>query len=52
MMEDYDMIQQAALENKKYKAIDKWILNKVKLTSIKINKDFEHCSFNDEWNIH
>lgn len=52
MMEDYDMIQQAALENKKYKAIDKWILNKVKLTSIKINKEFEHCSFNDEWNIH
>lgn len=51
LVEDYDIIQNAALEEKKYDVIDKWILNKVKTTSIKISEDYKTCSFFNEWKI-
>lgn len=51
LIEDYDVIQNAALEEKKYDAVDKWLLNKVKVTSIKIIDDYKTCSFVDEWKI-
>ncbi len=45
MTEDYDMIKSAALEDKKSKIIQKWILNKVQTTSIKINDQYRDCPF-------
>ena len=51
LIEDYDVIQNAALEEKKYKSIDKWIINKVKVTSIRIHDDYKSCSFVKEWQI-
>lgn len=45
MTEDYDMIKSAALEDKKSKIINKWILNKVQTTSIKINDQYRDCPF-------
>lgn len=45
MIEDYDMIKSAALEDKKNKIIQKWILNKVQTTSIKINDQYRDCPF-------
>lgn len=51
LVEDYDVIQNAALEEKKYKAVDKWLMDKVKVTSIKISEEYKSCSFVQEWQI-
>ncbi len=49
--EDYDVIRNAALEEKKEKALLEWIANKVKVTSIKIIDPYQGCSFINEWGI-
>ena len=51
MFEDYDYIKNAALEEKKYNTIQKWIVNKVKVTSIKLNEEYKNCPFVEEWQI-
>jgi len=52
LVEDYDVIKNAALEEKKNKAIDKWLINKVKTTSIKINaENYRDCNFVKRWQI-
>ena len=51
LKEDYDLIKNAALEEKKQNLIKDWILNKVKLTNIKINENYRNCPFVNEWNI-
>lgn len=51
LKEDYDMIKNAALEEKKYNTIDKWIKNKVKVTSIKVSEEYKNCPFVTEWQI-
>jgi peptidyl-prolyl cis-trans isomerase SurA len=51
LSEDYDIIKNAALEEKKQKAIEKWIINKVKVTSIKISEKYKSCPFVTEWQI-
>jgi len=51
LIEDYDVIKNAALEEKKAKAIEKWILNKVKITSIKIHDNYKNCDFVTRWQI-
>ncbi|MBP1673676.1 MAG: peptidylprolyl isomerase [Bacteroidetes bacterium] len=49
--DDYDIIKNAALEEKKQNAIEKWILNKVKVTNIKISEKYKGCPFVNEWQI-
>ena len=51
MYEDYDYIKNAALEEKKYNTLQKWIVNKVKVTSIKLNEEYKDCPFVEEWQI-
>jgi len=52
LVEDYDVIKNAALEEKKNNAIDKWLINKVKTTSIKINaENYRDCDFVKRWQI-
>ena len=51
IVEDYDMIQNAALENKKYEALEQWVLDKVKVTNIKINAQYRDCDFVSKWQI-
>ncbi|MDR1113051.1 MAG: peptidylprolyl isomerase [Bacteroidales bacterium] len=51
MVEDYDVIKNAALEDKKQNAIDKWVYEKVKITSIKITPEYKHCPFVQKWQI-
>lgn len=51
LREDYDLIKGAALEEKKQKLIDHWLLEKVKVTNIKINNNYKNCSFVKEWGI-
>jgi peptidyl-prolyl cis-trans isomerase SurA len=51
LVEDYDIIKNAALEEKKNKAIERWVLNKVKTTSIKIHDNYKNCDFVTRWQI-
>lgn len=49
--EDYDLIKNAALEEKKYNAMQKWVVDKVKVTSIKLNEQYRDCDFVTKWQI-
>ena len=51
LKEDYDLIKNAALEEKKQKLINEWLLEKVKTTNIKINENYRSCPFIKEWGI-
>lgn len=51
IVEDYDMIKNAALEEKKYDALQKWVVDKVKVTSIKLNDQYRDCDFVTKWQI-
>lgn len=51
IVEDYDMIKNAALEEKKYDALQKWVIDKVKVTSIKLNEQYRDCDFVTKWQI-
>ena len=51
MVEDYDMIKNAALEDKKSRVLENWIKNKVKVTNVKISDRYNYCSFIEAWNI-
>lgn len=51
LVEDYDMIKNAALEQKKYDAMEKWVLDKVKVTNIKISEQYKYCPFVTKWQI-
>ncbi len=49
LVEDYDRIQTAALENKKQKAIGDWIKEKINFTYVAINGDYKNCVFTHSW---
>lgn len=51
IVDDYDMIKNAALEEKKYNALQKWVVEKVKVTSIKLNEQYKDCDFVTKWQI-
>ena len=51
LVEDYDVLKNAALEEKKNKAVERWLINKVKTTSIKIHDNYKHCDFITRWKI-
>ena len=51
LVEDYDILQKAALEEKKMEVLNKWIKNKIKVTNIKISESYRNCPFIEEWQI-
>ena len=51
LVEDYDMIKNAALEQKKYDALEKWVAEKVKITNMKISEQYRFCPFVVKWQI-
>jgi peptidyl-prolyl cis-trans isomerase SurA len=51
LVEDYDLIKNAALEQKKFDALEKWVLEKVKVTNIKISEQYKYCPFVTKWQI-
>ena len=51
LVEDYDMIKNAALEQKKYDAMEKWVAEKVKVTNMKISEQYKYCPFVTKWQI-
>ncbi|MBP5413328.1 MAG: peptidylprolyl isomerase [Bacteroidales bacterium] len=51
MIDDYEKIKNAALEDKKQKTLLKWINNKVKYTHIRLADEFNNCEFLNDWGI-
>ncbi len=51
MKEDYNKIQEWALENKKEKVVAKWIENKSKTAYIRLSDRFTACEFKYNWTI-
>lgn len=51
LREDYDLIKGAALEEKKQSMIDKWLKEKVTITNIKINENYQNAPFLKEWGL-
>jgi peptidyl-prolyl cis-trans isomerase SurA len=49
MRDDYSMIQNAALSNKKEQEVMKWIKDKTKITYINIKDEFKDCKFENDW---
>ena len=49
LKDDYDKIQNAALENAKSKEIKKWIIEKNNKTHIKIYEPYLECNFENNW---
>jgi peptidyl-prolyl cis-trans isomerase SurA len=51
MKQDYDKIQNWALEQKKQKTLKKWVDNKVKTTYLRINDAYKDCGFLNSWEL-
>jgi peptidyl-prolyl cis-trans isomerase SurA len=51
LRQDYDKIQNWALEQKKHRALRKWVDEKVKNTYLKINDEYKHCAFLESWTL-
>ncbi len=49
LKDDYDKIQQWALEQKKQQVIQKWMAEKIDKTFIKINDEYKDCKFSNNW---
>lgn len=47
--DDYNRLQEIALEKKKIKVLNNWIDNQVSKTYIKINPKYAQCTFNHTW---
>ena len=47
--QDYVKIKELALKEKQIKTIKKWMSEKIIMTYISLNKDFNDCEFNNNW---
>lgn len=51
LKDDYNLIQNWALQQKRREVMDKWIETKAKRAFIKVNDDFKNCEFKYNWGI-
>lgn len=49
LQQDYDFIQNLALQEKKDKAVKKWIERRLQSTYVRINEEFIDCDFDINW---
>jgi peptidyl-prolyl cis-trans isomerase SurA len=49
LKQDYDKMQNWALEQKKQEELNKWVLEKVENTYVRINDEFQSCIFLENW---
>lgn len=49
LKDDYNAIQEMALNEKKMQALDKWVNSKKSTTYIRVMSDFEGCIFRYDW---
>ncbi len=47
--QDYDFIQQLALQKKKQQAVKRWVERRLQTTYIYVHEDFQHCTFEVGW---
>lgn len=47
--EDYDLIQQLALQQKQRKAVNQWIMRKLSNTYVFVLEEYRHCEFGYDW---
>lgn len=51
LKEDYNTIQEWAINKKKGETIDNWITEKISKTYFRINPAYQDCNFNHNWEI-
>jgi peptidyl-prolyl cis-trans isomerase SurA len=51
LKEDYNTIQQWALNKKKGEVVDKWISDKISKTYFRINPSLQGCNFIHSWEV-
>lgn len=49
LKDDYERIQQAARSEKENKIIAEWMANKIKSTYVKIDEEYNTCSYDYDW---
>lgn len=49
LVDDYDKIQKAALEDKKQQILDQWVVSKIKDIYVKVSEEYKKCSFSHPW---
>lgn len=49
IIDDYDKIQKAALEDKKQRILDKWVTERIRDIYVNIFTDYKKCSFTHPW---
>ena len=49
LLEDYDQVQEWALNKKYQKIIDQWVNESIPNTFIRIHKDYQSCSYKYKW---
>ncbi len=47
--QDYEKIQKLTLQKKQEEIVEKWAIDKINDTYIKINKDYKKCNFKKNW---
>lgn len=47
--DDYDMVQQLALQQKQRNAVNQWITRKLGNTYVFVNDNYQHCQFDLDW---
>lgn len=51
LKQDYDFIQENALEKKKQDELNKWVMEKVENTFIRVNDEHQECEFYKNWEM-
>jgi peptidyl-prolyl cis-trans isomerase SurA len=49
LKDDYALIKRAAENDKKQKIIDSWIKSKIGNAYIRVDDDYENCTFRNNW---
>lgn len=49
LTDDYPLIHELALEDKKQKVLNEWIVDKKKFTFIRISEPYDNCNFEYNW---
>jgi peptidyl-prolyl cis-trans isomerase SurA len=49
LKQDYDYLQQLALDQKKQEELNKWVMEKVENTYIRVNDEYRNCQFYSDW---
>ena len=49
LQQDYDFIQQLALQRKKQQTVKRWVERRLQTTYIYVHEEFQHCTFEVGW---